>query len=487
VSAAETETRFAPALLEQPRGRLARLIRPGAFVWSATALFSLLFVAAAIVELRAFQGQRLDLGDMVQAVWSTAHGHFLRVTTPGGDAFVRLGVHADPFLALLAPLWWIWPSPLMLLVVQIVAVASGALPVYWLARKHLDSAGAAAGFAAVYLLYPATQYNALSYSGPHAVSFAVPLILFAVWFLDNDRLVPFAVTALLAAATKEEIGLAVGCLGIWYAVAHGRRLVGAAIFALGLAATLVDFFLVIPHFAPPGVAPFQQRYAGVGGTPGGIAHTLLTHPATIVATVTSSSKLGFLALLLLPLLGLWLLEPLLLLGALPDLGIDLLSSKPQQTMIEYHYTAGIVPFVVVAAVVGAGRIRAVHPARLAAYAVAVTAFLAVGHTPLRQALHELPAARSSNPLHEAKAHALSLVPAGVAVSATNEFGGYLSDRSLLYTLPHIGRARWAIVDSGDPAYSSYDYRVIGRLRAKHGWRVVYAAHGVEVLRKPRNP
>ena len=131
--------------------------------------------------------------------------------------------------------------------------------------------------------------------------------------------------------------------------------------------------------------------------------------------------------------------------------------------------------------------RAVHRTRLAAYAVAVTAFLAVGHTPLRQALHELPAARSSNPLHEAKSHALSLVPAGVPVSTTNEFGGYLSDRSLLYTFPHIGRARWAIVDSGDPAYSSYDYRVIGRLRAKHGWRVVYAAQGVEVLRKPLNP
>lgn len=484
MSAAETETRFAPGLLEKRLGRVARVIRPEAFVWSAAALFSLLFVAAAIVELRAFQGQRLDLGDMVQAVWSTAHGHFLRVTTPRGDSFVRLGVHADPFLALLAPLWWIWPSPLMLLVAQIVAVASGALPVYWLARKRLGSAGAAAGFAAVYLLYPATQFNALTYAGPHAVSFAVPLILFAVWFLDNDRLVPFGVTALLAAATKEEIGLAVGCLGIWYAVSHGRRLVGAAIFALGLAATLVDFFLVIPHFAPPGVAPFQQRYARVGGSPGGIAHTLLTHPGTIVSTVATPSKLGFLALLLLPLLGLWLLEPLLLLGALPDLAIDLLSSKPQQTMIEYHYTAGIVPFVIAAAVVGASRARAVHRTRLAAYAVAVTAFLVFGHTPLRVALQDLPAARSSNPLHEAKAHVLSLVPGGVPVSATNEFGGYLSDRGLLYTFPHVGRAHWAIVDSGDPAYSSYDYRVIGRLRQR-GWRIVYASHGVEVLRKPR--
>jgi hypothetical protein len=78
----------------------------------------------------------------------------------------------------------------------------------------------------------------------------------------------------------------------------------------------------------------------------------------------------------------------------------------------------------------------------------------------------IPAARSSNPLQEAKAHALSLVPAGVPVSATNEFGGDLSDRSLVYTFPHIGRARWAIVDSGDPAH---------------------AAQGVEVLRKPLNP
>jgi hypothetical protein len=154
-------------------------------------------------------------------------------------------------------------------------------------------------------------------------------------------------------------------------------------------------------------------------------------------------------------------------------------------MIEYHYTAGIVPFVIAAAVLGAARVRTVHRTRLAAYAVAVTAFLAVGHTPLRNALHDLPAARSSSPLHEAKAHALSLVPAGVPVSATNEFGGYLSDRSVLYTFPYIGEARWAIVDSGDPAYSSFDYRAIGRMRAVHGWQVVYASHGVEVLRKPR--
>ena len=55
---------------------------------------------------------------------------------------------------------------------------------YWLARKHLRSERAAGHFAFAYLLFPATQFNALTItSGFHAVSMAVPLILFAIPFV----------------------------------------------------------------------------------------------------------------------------------------------------------------------------------------------------------------------------------------------------------------------------------------------------------------
>ena len=50
---------------------------------------------------------------------------------------VRLGGHADPFLVLLAPLWMLWPSPLSLAFAQIAVVSLGALPVFWLGRRHL--------------------------------------------------------------------------------------------------------------------------------------------------------------------------------------------------------------------------------------------------------------------------------------------------------------------------------------------------------------
>jgi len=108
-------------------------------VYSATAAYALIFIGAAAVSYFAFLQPRFDLGNMTQAVWSTAHGHPLRMTTETGAEISRLGGHVDPFLVLLVPFWWIWSSPFMLLCVQAIAVSAGSIPVYWIARKHLHS------------------------------------------------------------------------------------------------------------------------------------------------------------------------------------------------------------------------------------------------------------------------------------------------------------------------------------------------------------
>ena len=53
----------------------------------------------------------------------------------------------------------------------------------------------------------------ISVLGGSLFQFAVPLILYAIWFLDENRLVAFSIVALLAFTTKEELPLAVGCSG----------------------------------------------------------------------------------------------------------------------------------------------------------------------------------------------------------------------------------------------------------------------------------
>jgi uncharacterized membrane protein len=427
---------------------------------------------------------------MTQAIWATLHGHFLSTTTESGAQVSRLAIHVDPFLVLLAPLWWVWSSPVMLVVLQALAVSAGALPVFWLARKHLQDERAAVFFVFAYLLYPSTQFNAFAVStGFHAVTIAIPLLLLAIWFLDEGRLVPFAVVAALAATTKEEIPLVIGLLGIWYARRSGRWGVGLALFGGGLALTLFDFLVVLPHFGG-GAYTFGDRYAVVGGSPGGIARTAVTHPMALVHDVATTHKLVYLLLVFVPFLGLWLFEPLLILGVVPELAINLLSNDPNQTAIPFHGASAIVPFVVAASIFGLARLRRIAPRfegqvrRAAVYACAAVAVTAV-YSPFVIGIGWASQALSSNPLHRAKAEALAQIPPGVSVSASNQLGGHLSARLRIMIFPVIREAKWVVVDRHDPTYqdgAAY-LRRIDALQRAGGWSLAYSSHGVLVFRR----
>jgi uncharacterized membrane protein len=460
-----------------------RLSAPGV-VYALWAAYAAIFAGAATIANAAFGAARLDLGDAVQAIWSTAHGRFLETTDSQGVQIVRLGSHVDPLLALFAPLWRAWPSPTMLVIAQALAVSAGVLPVYRLARKHLASERAALTLALVYLMYPATQWNAFSPgTGFHAVSFALPLLLYAIWFLDDERWAWFAVTAVLVAASKEQMPLVVGCLGIWYGVTRRRPAIGAAIFFTGLALTAVDFLYVIPHFSPTGVTPFAGRYSAVGGTPTGILKTLFTHPDKLVSAAFTVHKLAFVLLLFLPLLGLWLRAPLLLLGALPDLAINLLSSDGNMTKLGYQYTAGIAPLALAASIFGASRLR-IRPETTALWL-----FAAVGATALLSPLWTLPhLLREANPasaVHKARVAAVGLVPPDAPVSSSVMLGGRLSARRRIFIFPVVREARWIVLDprtrdmEEDP--KSFD-EALAALRRNPRFRVVYASHGVVVFR-----
>ena len=475
-------------------------MNPRALVVAAMAAYAAGFSALSMLRDRAFETGRFDLGNMVQAVWATAHGHPLRVTDLRGDQISRLGSHVDPILVLLAPLWWAWPSADVLLVAQAVAIALGALPVFWLARKHLGSEHAAAGFALAYLLLPAVQW--LTLNEFHPVALACPLLLYAFWFLDSDRLVPFALFAILAAATKEEIALVVAGFGLWYALSRRRRVAGAAIVAIGVGWAALAIGVVIPHFNHGAGPGFYSRYGEVGGSPGGILRTALHHPGRLVSKAFNEHGLHYLGQLALPLAGLWVAAPLVLVAAVPELALNLLSSNEYQTSIHFHYTAGAIPPLVVASVLGAGRLAHRRPAwtmRLAVLAVSV-ALLENYHLGAIPLWSRVPGGQSFQAgFADVSAHdrvagrALRLIPGDAVVSATNSLGAHLSARRRVLSFPLLADATWVAVDERKLSYLDRSSApraaapALARLRRNQTWRLVFDSDGVLVFSRSSSP
>jgi uncharacterized membrane protein len=194
--------------------------------------------------------------------------------------------------------------------------------------------------------------------------------------------------------------------------------------------------------------------------------------------------------MLVPLL-LWpLLAPLAALVALPELALNLLSSARTQTSIHFHYTAPIIPALVVATIYGAKRAPRAVPVAVAACFVAGWV---LGPLPFWRYVPGGETLRTRE--HVVSGHdrvtsdALKLIPSDAPVSATNRLGAHLSERRRIFSFPVRREAEWIVVDVRHPSWFDFANkpdkfnRALHNLRADPAWRAVFARSGIIVFRR----
>jgi uncharacterized membrane protein len=464
-------------------------------IWAAMAVWTILLCEVVRSAYVNFRVGRFDLGNMVQAVWSTAEGRPLETTNGStGELIVRLGGHVDPFLVLLTPVWMAWQSPLALAFAQVGVVSLGALPVFWLGRRHLGSDRVAGLLALGYLAYPWVAVTAAA--SIHPVTFAVPLLLFCIWFLETGRIVPFAVCAVLVLSTGELMGLSVAALGLWFALARGQRRAGAAIAAAGAAWTFVAVYFIVPAFLGES-SHFYGFYDHVGGSPDGLLRTVFTDPGAILSALLEAHDLAYLLWLTVPLCGLFFLAPGLAAVALPQLLVNTLSDFRSMTDPRYHSLAAIVPFLMAATVLGVARLPAHRRVAAAASVLVVSGVLALVVGPWARLAGQTPLGGRPSLTEEhiaALSEAVALVPDGVAVTASNPAGAHLSARRYIYSVPLLENAEWVVVDLDDPWTVRADSPLLNRhpevvrafatqLEQSPDWRKVFERDRVLVFRR----
>ncbi len=497
----------------------------------ATLLFACYFSLFVTRQHEAYLTNAEDMGIMTQALWSLLHGQLFHQTicntltdvncySPAGIS--RFAIHFEPILFLIAPGYALFTDPRFLQVLQVVVVACGAFPAFWLARLRLRNEWGALCIALLYLLYPAQQTAIVD--DFHPVALTASLLLFMLYFMYTRRTLWYLVFAVLAMACKEEIAVVVALFALWSIVFQRWWRPGLVLFVLSCVWVGAEL-LVIRTFSPTGQHLLAGRWSYLGSGPLQIALNLLRHPvATIKDHIFESHHFFYLRSLLAPTGYLALLAPWVCILAAPTLTLNLLSSDPQMYSGLFQYDAEIVPIMIFATIESlvvilwlAQRIVAHlqrliirptqpeaialttplerYPRRLAYYGLlSLTALYilfsvvhsdyALGNMPLSQGFVWPEKTRHT----ELAQHVIDMIPPTASVSAQSALVPHISHRANIYLFPYADtQVDYVFLDVSSDIYpyvSTYEYvREAKKLLLTQNYGVAAAQDGYLLLKR----
>ena len=309
-----------------------------------------------------------DFGHFARRVVNTWEGRGFLKETPSAPAFWD---HFNPGLALLAPLWAVWPDAKLFILLQAICLALPAPIVFGIARAWGASAIAAACWATAYLAFPVVGQLNLNYSyGWHPVSLALPLIFFSIWALLTRRYAAAVIAAVLACSFKETVLVTLGCLaavlavGAWLTKRQtclpGKQPAPDTALSgqlppwgwITVWATITIAFFLIYRLTP--FAQFQTaRFDNLGSSSLEIGLSPVLRPRAFWGQILRTESLLFVLTLLVP-FGLctlrrgWLILSAIVLPMLVLLAWEHLPA----TCIAFQYVTTLVPVFFVAAISG---------------------------------------------------------------------------------------------------------------------------------------
>lgn len=403
----------------------------GKLLSGAVIILFLIFSALSIARNLSLSSTAYDLGIFSQAVWSTAQGDWFFSSLKGNINL--LGDHFEPILALLAPLYKLYPSANTLLIAQALLLSSALIPLYLISRKVLAQRCLVLAFLASFML--SRPLRGVAYSDFHPECFILPFLFWAYYFLLARKALFFYLALFIALLCKEDAVLAIAAFGIYIFFADRKRWQGALLVIFAAAAWAVITKIVIPRFNPAGGYDYMSRLPFGKGYGENLAF-VAGHPLQFIGFLARPEKIEYALKLFGPLAFLPLLSPAhyVLFGPLILRNVIPAANYSGWYDITSHYTAGIIPFVYIAAIYGAAWIiRKVKYKNTAHWLSAVILFFALmfyGKTDGYKLKRFVNTIREKKTLE--RLAFLKVIPAQASVAANSYYVPHLSCRKYIY-------------------------------------------------------
>lgn len=406
-----------------------------------TAAFFLFAAAWTVGRVHSFRSPTFDFGIFSQMFYYLKESGLPMTTVERDGLLSHFAVHVSPIYYLMLPFYLLVPTPATLQVLQAAALAFAVLPLWKLGKHHGLTGSQRMLLCALLLLYPAYS-GGISYD-LHENCFLTPLILWLFYGIDKKNPAVIFPAALLTLTVKEDAAVYVAVIGLWLTLksllrfrkADTQNLITGFLL---LAVSLCWFFLATGYLASAGDGVMTSRYKNLMYNESSslitVVKAVLLSPMKAVFECADTEKLPFIAMTLLPLLGLplWTRRYERYLLLIPYILVNLLSDYRYQHDIFYQYTFGSNAFLLYLTMANLADLktglRRIFPLAAAA-AVCAVCFCAVI---VPKAVKYPAEVLARHGFYQEIRHVLDTIPEEAPVTATTFYTTYLSQRKILY-------------------------------------------------------
>ena len=367
----------------------------------------------------------------------------------------------SPIYYLFLPMYCVFPYPVTLLVMQVITVASGIVPVYFLCKKFNLSKSATVAFAIVYALYPALACGC--YTDLHVSCFYVPLLLWLLYFIEKDDLKMIIAMSVLTLMVREDAVVYLASIGLYLLIGRKKYAKGT-ILTIGSIGFYIVFLILLNRLGNTAASEGFSNYIVSGeGTLIDVFRNFVVNPGFVIQECFSQDKLQFMLFMFLPVgfMAVFGKKVTKLILLLPMIFLNLAPDFYEKYSIFYSFAFGVSAILIYMSISNYSEMEERTKRLLCAVAICASViFLPTGTLSQTQYIIDYMSNRSE---YKEIDEMIAEIPDDASVIASPAFLAHVSARDEVYAYPSDEEADIILLDSRDGQYNS---NVIEQFREK---------------------
>ncbi len=267
----------------------------------------LLFAFVGIITVYrylTYSNSTFDFGIFTQMYENMKQTGSISTTLERNRVLSHFGVHFSPIFYIALPIYFIFPSPVTVQLIQAFMVALPVIPIVLISRKYKLSNWMTVGAVLLYALYPATAGGTLY--DIHENCFLIFLILMAIWAIEKKKNILTAIMVLLVFFVKEDAPVYIMVLGTFYLFSRKDKKRGLIL----MVSSAIYFIIATSVVKSYGLGIMDNRFSNLFYDQqkglSQLIRTVLVNPGYVISQIVANydangmEKIGYILLMFVP-------------------------------------------------------------------------------------------------------------------------------------------------------------------------------------------